>query len=243
MDREYFSFELSTRIDLALSLTDMKVVTQFEVKNICIVPGVADFWYGVTNFKGSLIWVLDSDRFLNGALRRGCLVGKPDKLECPVQRPEGTLHPKGAVSLMGETTGHINDMRQTESPLWGDPRRQPLPKTAQHRAFNIAKTASSPQKLTSVILHQQQAQKKVAIVTRQLKGIISIQSDRLKPIENDPSMLSKCCSAVVETEVSTYIIEPAALLHQLQKRSLNPLQPITDTPSDIAHGTKAKHRI
>ena len=182
MDREYFSFELSTRIDLALSLTDMKVVTQFEVKNICIVPGVADFWYGVTNFKGSLIWVLDSDRFLNGALR---------------QRPEGTLHPKGAVSLMGET-----------------------PKTAQHRAFNIAKTASSPQKLTSVILHQQQAQKKVAIVTRQLKGIISIQSDRLKPIENDTSILSKCCSAVVETEVSTYIIEPAALLHQLQKRSL-----------------------
>ena len=50
------------------------------------------------------------DRFLNGALR---------------QRPEGTLHPKGAVSLMGETTGHIN--------AWGDPRRQPLPKTALHR--------------------------------------------------------------------------------------------------------------
>ena len=50
------------------------------------------------------------DHFLNGALR---------------QRPEGTLHPSGAVSLMGETTGHIN--------AWGDPRRQPLPKTALHR--------------------------------------------------------------------------------------------------------------
>ncbi len=48
--------------------------------------------------------IITSDRFLNGALR---------------QRPEGTLHPKGAVSLMGETTGHIN--------AWGDPRRQPLP--------------------------------------------------------------------------------------------------------------------
>ena len=166
MDREYFSVELSTGIDLALSLTDMKIVTQFEVKNICIVPGVADFWYGVTNFKGSLVWVLDSDRFL-------------------------------MQSLMGET-----------------------PKTAPHRFFNITNDRQ-PKKLTSLILHQQQARKKVAIVTRQLKGIISIQPDRLKPIENDTSILSKCCSAVWETKaLSTYIIEPAALLDELQKRSL-----------------------
>ncbi len=55
-------------------------------------------------------WHWNGDRFLNGALR---------------QRPEGTLHPSGAVSLMGETTGHIN--------AWGFPRRQPLPKTALNR--------------------------------------------------------------------------------------------------------------
>ena len=148
MDREYFSVELSPGIDLAFSLSDMKVVVQFEVKNICVVPGVADFWYGVTNFKGSLIWVLNSER-----------------------------------------------------------------------AFNIANNRQ-PKKLTSVILHQQQAQK-VAIVTRQLKGIISIEQDRFKPIENNTSILSKCCSAVWETEdLSTYIIEPAALLQELQERSL-----------------------
>lgn len=168
MNREYFSVELSPEIDLALSLTDMKIATQFEVANICIVPGVADFWYGVTNFKGSLVWVLDSDRFF-------------------------------MQSLMGGT-----------------------PKTALHRFFKIDmnKSDRQPQKLTSVILHQQ-AQKKVAIVTRQLKGIISVEPDRLKPIENNTSILSKCCSAVVKTEaLSTYIIEPAALLLELEKRSL-----------------------
>ena len=150
MEREYFSFELSSGIDLALPLTDMKVATQFEVANICVVPGVADFWYGVTNFKGSLVWVLDSNRF-----------------------------------------------------------------------FDINKSDRHSLKITSVILHQQQAQKKLAIVTNQLKGIISIQPDSLKPIENDTSILSKCCNAMVQTEaLSTYIIESAALLEQLQKRSL-----------------------
>ena len=149
MDREYFCFELSTGIDLAVSLADMKVVAQFEVPNICVVPGVADLWHGVTNFKGSLVWVLDSSRF-----------------------------------------------------------------------FNIAKSDRQSQKLTSVILARQQTQKKVAIVTRQLKGIISVEAAHLKPVENDTSMLSKCCSAVRQTEISTYIIDPDALLEQLYQRSL-----------------------
>ena len=177
MNREYFSVELSTGIDLALSLTDMKVATQFEVTNICIVPGIADFWYGVTNFKGSLMWVLDSDRFL--------------------------MHP-----LMGQRhKPHMTPAVRVEQ-------------AETSSAFPLTKTARQPQKVTSVILARQQAQK-VAIVTRQLKGIISVEPDRLKPIENDTSMLSKCCSAVVQTEaLSTYIIDPAALLFELQKRSL-----------------------
>ena len=150
MDREYFSVELSTGIDLALSLTDLKVVAQFEVPNICVVPGVADFWYGVTNFKGSLVWVLDSDCF-----------------------------------------------------------------------FNVSQSDRQSRKLTSIILDRQQTQKKVAIVTRQLKGIISVDPSNLRSIEDNTSMLSKCCSAIRETEaLSTYIIDPAALLHQLQERSL-----------------------
>ena len=65
MDREYFAVELSASIQLGLPLVDMKTVVQFEQKDICLVPGVAPFWYGVVNFKGSLLWVLDSDRFFN----------------------------------------------------------------------------------------------------------------------------------------------------------------------------------
>ncbi|MGK7950918.1 MAG: chemotaxis protein CheW [Xenococcaceae cyanobacterium] len=65
MNREFFVVELSTSIRLGLNLEEMTTVTQFEQKDICIVPGVAPFWYGVVNFKGSLLWVLDIDRFLN----------------------------------------------------------------------------------------------------------------------------------------------------------------------------------
>jgi twitching motility protein PilI len=63
MNSEYFSVKLSNSIQLGLPLTDMATVTQLEHKNICLVPGVAPFWYGVVNFQGSLLWVLDSDRF------------------------------------------------------------------------------------------------------------------------------------------------------------------------------------
>ena len=200
MDREYFSFELSTGIDLALPLTDMKVATQFEVTNICVVPGVADFWYGVTNFKGSLMWVLDSDRFLNGA-------------DAPASRRD--FEATASESLRTRSVPVVEDDDLSRR-LCGE-----TPKTAQHRFFNTVRSDRQPKKLTTVILHQQQAQKKVAIATRQLKGIISIWPDSFKPIENDTSILSKCCNAVVQTEaLSTYIIESAALLQQLQKRSL-----------------------
>lgn len=63
IEREYFTIKLTSEIDLAVALTDLKTVIQLETKNICAVPGVAEFWYGVVNFKGSLLWVLDSGRF------------------------------------------------------------------------------------------------------------------------------------------------------------------------------------
>ena len=65
MNREYFTVELASEIVLGIALTDMATVVQFETKYICAVPGVAEFWHGVVNFKGSLLWVLDGDRFLN----------------------------------------------------------------------------------------------------------------------------------------------------------------------------------
>ena len=65
MNQEYFTVELSASIQLGLPLVDMKTVVQFEQKDICLVPGVAPFWYGVVNFKGSLLWLLDTDSFFN----------------------------------------------------------------------------------------------------------------------------------------------------------------------------------
>ena len=62
-DREYFSVALSPKIDLAIPLESMGTVVQIETPNICLIPGVADFWYGTINFKGSLLWVLDSNLY------------------------------------------------------------------------------------------------------------------------------------------------------------------------------------
>ena len=62
-DREYFTIKLTAQIDLGVALADLATVVQFATKDICAVPGVAGFWYGVVNYKGSLLWVLDSDRF------------------------------------------------------------------------------------------------------------------------------------------------------------------------------------
>ncbi|HEY9770222.1 MAG TPA: chemotaxis protein CheW [Coleofasciculaceae cyanobacterium] len=156
MNQEYFTIALSTEVDVGLSLADMGTVAQFEVKNICTVPGVANFWYGVVNFKGSLLWILDSDRFFN---------------------------------------------------------------------LNI-KNNRQPQKLTAVILKNQQSdnQKKVAIVTQQLKGILAVEPSCLKPLtdrDNVSPMLRECCCALVKTELqTTYVIDSAALLNRLHQESI-----------------------
>lgn len=76
MISEYFSVELSPEINLGIPLSDMGTVLQFEAKNICTVPGIADFWYGVVNYKGSLLWVLDSDRFFNLVPKRSFITKK-----------------------------------------------------------------------------------------------------------------------------------------------------------------------
>ena len=62
-NQEYFTVELASEITLGIPLDEMGTVAQFERTNICTVPGIADFWYGVANHKGSLLWLLDSDRF------------------------------------------------------------------------------------------------------------------------------------------------------------------------------------
>ena len=76
-NQEYFTVELAPEVTLAIPLDEMGTVAQFERANICTVPGVADFWYGVANFNGSLLWLLDSDRFF--------------KLESSTNKPKSKL--------------------------------------------------------------------------------------------------------------------------------------------------------
>ncbi|MGK7917178.1 MAG: chemotaxis protein CheW [Prochloraceae cyanobacterium] len=63
MIQEYFGIQLSQTVNLAVPLTDVKMVTRLEPEIICSIPGVAPYWLGVTNQEGSLLWVLDGERF------------------------------------------------------------------------------------------------------------------------------------------------------------------------------------
>ena len=65
MAQEYFSIALKSDISLAVPLANIGKIIQPETRNICLVPGVSSFWYGVINFKGSLLWILDSDRYFD----------------------------------------------------------------------------------------------------------------------------------------------------------------------------------
>lgn len=154
MNQEYFTVELASAIHLGVPLENMGTVAQFEAQNICTVPGVANFWYGVVNFKGSLLWVLDTDNFLNISIQRN----------------------------------------------------KPI------------------QKLTAVILNIEKSsdQKKVAIVTQKLKGILTLEASELKPLADNVSpQLRKCCNAIAQNESqTTYILDSTDLLQQLHQQSI-----------------------
>ncbi|GAB4231379.1 MAG: hypothetical protein Kow0049_13700 [Stanieria sp.] len=64
MIQNYFSVSLSTPWKVALPLTDLETVIKLEPTEIAIIPGIAQFWYGVTNYRGNLLWVLDTEKFL-----------------------------------------------------------------------------------------------------------------------------------------------------------------------------------
>ncbi|MCC0176361.1 CheW domain-containing protein [Waterburya agarophytonicola K14] len=153
MNQEYFSVALSPEESLAIPLPNMGKVVQIETIDICAVPGIADFWYGVVNFKGSLLWVLDSDRYFN-----------------------------------------LNN------------KKEPLLK-----------------KLTAVIIKQSYSEnsRKIALVTPQLSGIISLKSEQLKPLpDNFELALKDCCSAYINLETKrTFILNPINLLQKLHQQS------------------------
>ena len=113
MNQEYFSVQLDPKIDLAIPLENMGAVIQLEVNNICPVPGVAAFWYGVVNFKGSLLWVLDSDRYFHLATKQDltrkltAVILKQDPAKSSKQIALVTQQLIGINSLKAQTQGEI----------------------------------------------------------------------------------------------------------------------------------------
>jgi twitching motility protein PilI len=154
MNQEYFAVSLSASIQIGLSLEDMTTVTQFDRKSICVIPGVDLFWYGVVNFQGSLLWVLDSDRFLNI---------ESDK--------------------------------------------------------DYAK-----QQLTAIVLNRQieGANKRVALVVKQLQGILNVEPNKLHLIPNSlPDILKNLCTASInKDDRAIYIVDSTALLQKLNRQSI-----------------------
>lgn len=63
--QEYFCIGLSNSVYLGLSLSHIDKLIQLQQKDICMIPGIADFWLGVVNYKSSLLWILDTEKFLN----------------------------------------------------------------------------------------------------------------------------------------------------------------------------------
>jgi twitching motility protein PilI len=64
MSKDYFRVNLSDSFALGLPLTEVETVIKLEQREIAAIPGIAQFWYGVTNYRGSLLWVLDTGDFL-----------------------------------------------------------------------------------------------------------------------------------------------------------------------------------
>ena len=64
MNQEYFHVGLSESIYLGLPLNFLDQLIHLESDKICLIPGVAAFWEGVFNYRGSLVWILDTTKFL-----------------------------------------------------------------------------------------------------------------------------------------------------------------------------------
>ncbi|MDJ0902408.1 MAG: chemotaxis protein CheW [Xenococcus sp. MO_188.B8] len=62
--QEYFCIGLAKSVYLGLSLEHIDKLIQLQSKDICLIPGIANFWLGVVNYKSSLLWVLDTENFL-----------------------------------------------------------------------------------------------------------------------------------------------------------------------------------
>ncbi len=145
MNQEYFVVELSTSIQLGLPLVDMATVAQFEQKDICVVPGVASFWYGVVNFKGSLLWVLDTDRFFNLDVS---LNAPRDRLNSKLTSVLLTRQIKGTQRRVALVVGKLQGLLKVESS-----KLKSLPASAPSSLQNLCTAAIETENQITYILN------------------------------------------------------------------------------------------
>lgn len=155
MTQEYFSIALTDDTSLAIPLASIGKVIQIETKSICTVPGISDFWYGTINFKGSLLWVLDSDRYFQ------------------MNRHKQDVYPQklASVAIENRQTGNLKQVAVVTSKLEGiiKVESQQLEQLDERASANMRKCSDrvviEPDKHTYILnpanllaqLHQQSA--------------------------------------------------------------------------------------
>ena len=65
MNSEFFSFQLADALRIAIPLLHIEKIIQIQRQQICPLPGIASYWAGITHYQGSLLWILDSERFFD----------------------------------------------------------------------------------------------------------------------------------------------------------------------------------
>ncbi|MDJ0718763.1 MAG: chemotaxis protein CheW [Prochloraceae cyanobacterium] len=106
---EYFKVELSDSVTLALPLVDIEIIENFFSQKISSIPGIASFWIGVVNQKGSLLWVLDTNLFFEldssntisaqkftAVVLNSCVEGKNRRVALVVKQLKGVFSVKNS---------------------------------------------------------------------------------------------------------------------------------------------------
>ncbi|MDJ0662063.1 MAG: chemotaxis protein CheW [Crocosphaera sp.] len=113
MKKDYFAIELSESIHLALPLENMGTVIQINPEQICLMPGVSNYLLGVTNYQGSLLWVLDTEQFfkidfnlknwkqsLTAIIIKSSIPGTQKKVALVVKKIQGVLKVKTQSNIV-----------------------------------------------------------------------------------------------------------------------------------------------
>ncbi|MDJ0533253.1 MAG: chemotaxis protein CheW [Xenococcaceae cyanobacterium MO_207.B15] len=114
MNQEYFNVGLSESIYLGLPLDSIDKLIHLESDNICVIPGVASFWAGVFNYRGSLVWILDSQFLTVASLAERM----PKKQTLLVLKPQIQEGQKKQVALIVKKLAGILTIDRKQCKSW-----------------------------------------------------------------------------------------------------------------------------